>query len=340
MTSLINIIKQGANRRFRRLALATVIIVYLLIIVGGVVRSTGAGMGCPDWPTCFGSWIPPTDISQLPADYQQIYGAKLKGEVVFNPVKTWTEYVNRLFGVFTGLMIIFTVVAAFRFYKTSERPIFNWSFIALLLVIFQGWLGAKVVSTELHPGMVTLHMLLAIVIVFILLYVYARSYAIEKHLNISADAMFLNPVLIGALLLSLFQILLGTQVREDMDLVIAQLGYDMRTEWISSLGVDFYIHRSFSFLVAAVNIWLFIKIRRIEGNFRVHIQLMSYVLLVIGLTVLTGVVMAYMGVPPYAQPLHLTLAIAMIGIQFVLLMFINSERFFGNRNYLAVMRGN
>ncbi len=339
MTSLINIIKQGANRRFRRLALATVIIVYLLIIVGGVVRSTGAGMGCPDWPTCFGSWIPPTDISQLPADYQQIYGAKLKGEVVFNPVKTWTEYVNRLFGVFTGLMIIFTVVAAFRFYKTSERPIFNWSFIALLLVIFQGWLGAKVVSTELHPGMVTLHMLLAIVIVFILLYVYARSYAIEKHLNISADAMFLNPVLIGALLLSLFQILLGTQVREDMDLVIAQLGYDMRTEWISSLGVDFYIHRSFSFLVAAVNIWLFIKIRRIEGNFRVHIQLMSYVLLVIGLTVLTGVVMAYMGVPPYAQPLHLTLAIAMIGIQFVLLMFINSERFFGNRNYLAVNAG-
>lgn len=334
MTNLTNIIKQGANRRFRRLALATVIIVYLLIIVGGVVRSTGAGMGCPDWPTCFGSWVPPTDISQLPENYQEIYGAKLKGEVVFNPVKTWTEYVNRLFGVFTGLMIIATVIASFKFFKTPERPIFNWSFIALLLVIFQGWLGAKVVSSELHPGMVTIHMLLAIVIVFILLYVYARSFIIEKHPEARNDAQFLNPVLITALLFSFIQIILGTQVREDMDLVIRELGYNLRIEWISKLGIDFYIHRSFSFLIAGINIWLFLKVRKFERDFNIYSKLISYVLLIITLTVLTGVIMAYFGVPAFAQPLHLTLSVTMIGVQFVLLMFINSERFFGSKVYM------
>lgn len=330
MTSLTHIINSGANRRFRRLAFTTVVIVYLLIIVGGVVRSTGAGMGCPDWPTCFGSLIPPTDVSQLPENYKEIYGAKLKGEVIFNPVKTWTEYVNRLFGVFTGIMIIATTISAFKFFKTSERPIFTWSFITLLLVIFQGWLGALVVSSELHPVMVTAHMLLAIVIVFILLYVYARSYVIEKHIDLKGNAKSLNPVVIIALIFSVLQIVLGTQVREDLDLVINQLGYELRHDWIDSLGLDFYIHRSFTILIGAVNIWLFVKARQLSGNFKVHVKLASYILLSIVLTVLMGMIMAYFGVPPFAQPLHLVLAVAMIGIQFVLLMFINSERFFGS----------
>ena len=99
MTSSTHIIDHKASRRFRRLALNTLITLYLLIVAGGVVRSTGAGMGCPDWPKCFGRWVPPTEISELPHDYKQIYGAKLKGEIEFNPVKTWTEYVNRLLGI-------------------------------------------------------------------------------------------------------------------------------------------------------------------------------------------------------------------------------------------------
>jgi cytochrome c oxidase assembly protein subunit 15 len=232
-------------------------------------------------------------------------------------------------------MIILTTISAFKFSKTSERPIFTWSVIALVLVIFQGWLGALVVSSELHPIMVTTHMLVAIVIVFILLYVYARSYVIEKHVDLKGNAKSLNPVLVISLILSLLQIVLGTQVREDMDHVIVQLGYDLRSEWIENLGLDFYIHRSFTFLIIGINVWLFMKTKKLGGNFRLYTQLASYILVSIGLTVLMGIIMAYFGVPPFAQPLHLTLAIVMIGIQFVLLMFINSERFFGSREYYA-----
>src|SRR5215217_7559273 len=124
MTSSNQIIDSKANRRFRRLALNTVIVLYFLIIAGGVVRSTGAGMGCPDWPRCFGSWVPPTEVSQLPANYKELYGAKLKGEVEFNPVKTWIEYVNRLLGAFTGVMIFLTMVASLAFLKSRDKHIF------------------------------------------------------------------------------------------------------------------------------------------------------------------------------------------------------------------------
>ena len=118
------------EKRFLAWSLATIIAVYVLILIGGIVRSTGSGMGCPDWPRCFGSWVPPANESQLPADYaQQLTRERLEknkrfynmldalgiphkelsqehtaaGEhIYFNPVKAWIEYMNRVVGVFIG----------------------------------------------------------------------------------------------------------------------------------------------------------------------------------------------------------------------------------------------
>jgi heme a synthase len=131
--------KSFPYKRFRNIGVITVVAVYFLILVGGIVRSTGSGMGCPDWPKCFGSWVPPTDVSQLPDDYLEIYkeqrvekNRKLAGyldkmgfekvsqeifahpnqytETEFNVTKTWIEYLNRLVGVVIGILIFLTVL--------------------------------------------------------------------------------------------------------------------------------------------------------------------------------------------------------------------------------------
>lgn len=317
-----------ANRRFRRLALNTVIVLYFLIIAGGVVRSTGAGMGCPDWPRCFGRWVPPTEISQLPANYKELYGAKLKGEIEFNPVKTWIEYVNRLLGAFTGIMIFLTLLASIPFLRSGNKRIFYYSLSAFILVGFQGWLGAKVVSFELLPIVVTLHMLLAIVIVFLLLYLFTWSAYAGNILQLKESSKkAIGGIGVVVITLSLIQILLGTQVREAMDEVIQKLGYQARSEWIDELGLNFYIHRSFSILVFVVNLYWINKIFKAEGRESIAGKIAIACFWILILEIGTGILMAYFGVPPFAQPLHLTFAILLIGLQFVIWLVVNGKKY-------------
>ena len=103
---------------FRKFGYISLISIYLLILAGAIVRSTGSGMGCPDWPKCFGRYIPPTQASELPFNYQEIYKEKLHGQVEFNPTKTWIEYLNRLLGALTG---VFVVITTFLAYKQNKK---------------------------------------------------------------------------------------------------------------------------------------------------------------------------------------------------------------------------
>ncbi len=318
MTSSINRTNPRQNRLFQRLTLVTVFTVYLLIVAGGIVRSTGAGMGCPDWPKCFGSWVPPTEVSQLPSDYKEMYGTKLKGEVEFNVVKTWTEYVNRLLGVFTGLLIFATLIASIPYLRSGQPKFFYASLAAFILVGFQGWLGSKVVSTELHPVMVTLHMVVAIVIVFILLYILARIYSDRLSTGNIQREKQMKAWILGLVGLSFLQIIIGTQVREALDIIIVQMGYATRSQWIEELGITFYIHRSFSIVVLLANAFLFYRVHKAVSPTSSLYLLARWMLVIVGLEIVVGIVLAYLGVPAFAQPIHLTLAIILAGVQFVM----------------------
>ena len=313
---------------FRKLGLVTIVSIYLLVLAGGIVRSTGSGMGCPDWPKCFGMWVPPTEVSQLPSNYQEIYAEKLHGEVEFNPVKTWIEYVNRLVGAFTGIVVFGVFLASFSFRKRDKSLIYL-SFLAVVLIGANAALGKFVVDSFLKPGVVTAHMLLAILVVFVLLYSIARGWSEVTETEKVTNKSTLSKILMLLLFLSTAQVLIGTQVREAIDKIIANpiFGYD-RSTWIEQLGLSFYIHRSFSLVLLGLHVYLVIQLKKnIQAEGILYKFLKALVLLVV-VEIVSGAVMAYFSVPAFIQPVHLTLAIVALGLQFVILLLLNSEKVF------------
>jgi heme a synthase len=312
---------------FRKLSILTIITVYLLILAGGIVRSTGSGMGCPDWPKCFGMIVPPTDASQLPPNYKEIYAEKLHGEVEFNVVKTWIEYVNRLLGAFTGIVVFAAFVVSIISFWKKDKVIVFLSLAAVILVGANGALGKYVVDSFLKPGVVTLHMMLAILVVFVLIYAIARAWSEVINIEAITNQPFINKLLILTLILSMSQILLGTQVREAIDRVIAEpnFGYNRYT-WIEQMGLPFYIHRSYSLLIFGLHVYLIWNLKKNIATQGLIYKFGMILVAIVVIEILTGVIMAYFGVPAFAQPIHLTLAIVAIGIQFVVLILINSEK--------------
>lgn len=304
-----------ARLRYARIGTLTIAAVYFLILVGGIVRASGAGMGCPDWPTCFGQWIPPTDESQLPANYHEIYADRGYADTRFNPVKTWTEYVNRLIGVSIGLLILTTLVRSFAFWRTDRMIV--WLSLAVFLgVSFQAWLGSAVVSSNLRPVVITAHMVMAFLIVCTLIYAVVRSQrGYFENLDLSGLPDNFRNILTFALGLTLIQIAMGTQIRETVD-TIAALDTLQRDLWRERFPVVFYIHRSFSAIILLTNLYLAWKM--VRGGNRLYARfgfvLAGLVLAAIG----AGVTLDRFGFPAVAQPLHLLLANLLFGTQFFL----------------------
>ncbi|WP_058021197.1 COX15/CtaA family protein [Pseudohongiella spirulinae] len=309
----------AALKSWRRLAVITICAVYFLILVGASVRASGAGMGCPDWPTCFGSWIPPTSEAQLPANYQEIYADRGYAETRFNPVKTWTEYVNRLVGVTIGLLILTTALKSLGL-RQHDRWISIASVAALLMVIYQGWLGSRVVASNLQPGMITLHMLMALAIVGVLLFALARSRrGIMAGKSIAGLNSHFQPLLYAVIIMTILQITMGTQVREMVDYLNHTEGAE-RSAWVSALPWVFYVHRSFSAVVLIANAWLVWMLFRSLGLQHSLTRLAIGLLVVVGLAVLSGATLGHLGMPALVQPTHLLSASLIFGLQFLLWM--------------------
>ncbi len=299
-------------------------------------------MGCPDWPKCFGSWVPPTSVEQLPENYKESYAQyrdkknqkfvrllhsigmhetanqitqdkTILIEADFNPVKTWIEYLNRIVGMIIGLLIVLLFVRSIK-YRKANPAIFWLSLATLVAVLFQGWFGSIVVSTNLTQWTITVHMFLAIVIVAILVYLLWISS--EQPLQIEASGTVRWVLAVCAALL-LIQTFLGTQVREAID----QLAGASRDTWIASLGGEFIIHRSFSWLLILVHGFLLWTLYKTSTAKTLTTTLMVLILA----SVFSGVGMAYGGVPPFLQPVHLTLATVTFGLQLYLFFGLNSR---------------
>lgn len=337
----------GKNDKFfNRLSFVTLIAVYFLILVGGIVRSTGSGMGCPDWPKCFGEWVPPTNVAQLPDNYKEIYSnyrhqknirfsrylealgmTRQAKEILndqsireasdFNAYKTWTEYINRLVGSTIGILIFATMVTSIR-YIGKNTKIFALALATFILVGFQGWIGSVVVSTNLMPWIITVHMILALLIVLLLIYIYFMTRSTQSFEGEPTSIKRMRYLLLVCLVLMITQILLGTQVRQAVDEIAASLSYTFRDTWVSKVGLPLLIHRSFSLLVLAAHVALIFYIMKdIPKNHKIK-KLGLALAILIFIEIISGAIMAYSGIPPFIQPLHLLLGTAIFGILFYL----------------------
>ena len=313
-------------KRYRRMAWITIAAVYFLILVGATVRASGSGMGCPDWPTCFGSWVPPTSEAQLPVNYQEIYAELGYSDTRFNVVKTWTEYANRLLGVSIGFLIFLTAIYSWSC-RAHDTRIFKASVAAFLMVGFQGWLGSKVVSSNLLPGMITIHMLVALAIVGTLLYAVAQARrGIMASQSVGNIDQRFGKWLYIVLGLTVLQVAMGTQVREMTDFIRESQGEELRSSWIDAMPWFFYVHRSFSAVVLFANLWIARLLVMSLGWQHTLSRLTLTMICVIGAAIFSGAALGHLGMPALVQPTHLLAASLLFGLQFLIWMSYRHSR--------------
>lgn len=333
---------------FIRSVKISLVLVYLVIAAGSIVRMTGSGMGCPDWPKCFGYWIPPTERAQLDwkSDHKYVQGQVIimneelrvansdfkssdafvekywdyytqHDYALFNAYHTWIEYINRLLGALAGLaVLVMTVLSFWNRKKNIAHP--TISFLILLGMGFQAWLGKTVVDSNLAPYRISLHMGMALLIllgfIFLLFSTEKKAFSIAGNTKIKIWAWL-------AVLLTLFQIGLGTQVRQFVDLQMDK----SPALWLDPAPIKFYVHRTLSLLILGVHLILFWMLRKMKRNVRVFNQILG----LIGLEIFTGILMFYFDFPFSSQPLHLIIAALLFGAQsfFILQLMSNKNTY-------------
>lgn len=311
----------------RPLAKLSLYCVFLVILAGSIVRVTGSGMGCPDWPKCFGYYIPPVSESTLRYTTDLSYH---KGQMVilndtlwrarfdftagplfdrsqwekypkhdyaiFNPMHTWVEYINRLATVVLGLpcAVLFVLSIGYAF-KRKDRIPFWWSSASMLMLLFEAWLGKLVVDGNLIENSITYHMLGSLVLLLSLLALVQYLHP-ERKMQVSRRSVWLGTAFA---VLCFVQIIMGTQVREEID-VLNKSGLT-RSSWMDHVSLWFYIHRSFS-LVMLLVFALWMRNLHQQGHLRGQMKWLAGFLCA---EVAVGIVLAYLGMPAFAQPLHL-----------------------------------
>ncbi len=162
-------VKRDGNR-FRKLIALTTAMTFVLVVLGAFVRLSDAGLGCPDWPGCYGNLTPHHSANNIRA------AELIQPSGPVSMAKAWKEMVHRYLAMVVGALIAAIMFAAWR-----NRRVWNQSpALATLLsgaVIFQAALGAWTVTMLLKPAIVTSHLLGGITIFALLIWLYWRQLA-------------------------------------------------------------------------------------------------------------------------------------------------------------------
>lgn len=305
-----------ALRRFSAISAA---MSFLLIFTGGLVRVSGAGLGCPDWPKCFGRWLPPTSIDQLPANIDPS---------LFNFTLAWIEYGNRMLGMLTGLFVLATAILAIIYGKRWKR-IWLPAVGAALLVAYIGWQGGQVVAAALEPLLVSVHMMGALLVASLALYTAQQAHYVgfpesETESRYPAKIGVWIGIAWGAAVL---QSALGTQVRAAVKLLMEAKPLAGESFWLSAIGPVRYIHEALGLLVAGLSVHIAVKILKRAEKPSLTVVQASWALGAIGvLQLLMGIAMVTVSYSDFLKLFHLWGASLIVGVLLLLFVAIRQSR--------------
>lgn len=314
--------------RFQKLAAGALVSLLVLIFVGATVRVTGAGLGCPDWPRCWGGFVPPSDVSEIDfsklpmekfrkaaekmgLDEESVSEESLRKE--FNVTHAWTEYLNRLSATPVSIFTLLTFIAAF--WQRPKRPLVFWmAFASVMLVFVNALVGALVVSTRLLPMVITIHLALAMLMIGTLTYCVWGGTEEPWRIRLKGGGMALK-LAVGVLLVTVVaEGVMGSQIREITDELAKAHLHQPREEWIGELeGTGVYVfHRSFSWavLAAAMTAWWLTVKQREGGPGKVEQAVVG----IVWAQMILGLVMARVHIYAWVQLLHVGLAAVLLAL--------------------------
>ena len=300
-------------RNFYKTSIITIILLYILILVGGFVRITDSGDDCPDWPKCYGSWFPPFSIEDIPEKFNptqdKVYGS-------------WIEYFNRLVGVVLGISMLFTFYKSFYVFK-YDKIIFYGSLSSLLLIIIAGWFGGQIAQNIdginiMHQHSVSIHLYIAILTIISLVYTTNRGFLLlypnsEKDANYSNESIY---IFFAILILNLLLIFSGSFIRTFIDDdSIKQLPYFLRMErYIYSLGLIKFIHPILGFSMLGLLGILWNHIMNISNPSNILKMLVKTLLILVGLQVIIGEGLRFHFIHESFRLYHLWISTVILGI--------------------------
>jgi cytochrome c oxidase assembly protein subunit 15 len=296
---------------FRKFSFITTMATYVVIFLGGLVRVSGAGLGCPDWPRCFGRWIPPTRLDQLPPGFDPN---------LFNMTLAWIEYFNRLGGVILGILILVTVILAVKNFRRFPRIIIP-STLALVLVAFQGWQGSVVVYSLLKPLAVSIHMGLAMIIVSLMVYLTQTAYYLENP-GIATAARYpekINRWISILWIAAVIQIVLGAQVRSSIEILVQNNPLLSGVSIVGMVGFINYLHAGLGFLIAGYAGHLGFKLLKRAENIPEFVRQVVWIIILLACAqLILGLSLVAIGIPQLSQAFHLWIASLIIGSLLIL----------------------
>jgi heme o synthase len=283
---------------FRRLAVVTIAATFVLIAVGGLVRATDSGLGCPDWPRCFGKLVPPAELH------------------------AWIEHSHRLVASVVVVLVAALVVAAWR--TGQERVVRRAAVAALVLVLAQAMIGALVVWWKLRADSVTLHLATALALVGLLIFIDFRA----RHGPVrrgGRDRGFVRLVAAGAGLLYL-QMLVGSTVTGHQ----AGLAYPLAVLW-PDLGPSVariqLAHRALAVVVGALVVATWVVARRTQRAHPGVTRLAGYAAGLVAVQVGLGMANVANRLSALTVVPHLTVGALLWGTMVALLL--HADRFAG-----------